>query len=386
MTPHKNARGGSLLVDLVFPKPVGRICRASGTSDPKAHARVVAFLRDLQDVHGRADLLLAIKRGQRRGGLSIAQVWAHRRNLAALPSAETLLPLVPVWERWMAAHDVGDEHRDQLGRTLARITELVTPTLGLRSATIADLPALVAALREARRAKGYARAFAYDRTNVLTFCKATLGQSHPLVAQVADVRPFKRTTKREGRPLAVHEFALVAARLGRTFARGRWSERPEEAAARSAEAVALFWTLVTTGMGWKELAGVWEVGPDRVTIRGTKREARVRAVPRVLAPDRYTRPVLLTEDAFAQRLESATKGIGHRSPYDLRRTFAVLCDDARLPVSRQDFYQGHGPKTMSDLYRQRRLAEITPHLNDDAAAIRAVLDQPPPSLELVRDA
>jgi integrase len=138
------------------------------------------------------------------------------------------------------------------------------------------------------------------------------------------------------------------------------------------------WSVVTTGMGPKEYWGRWKELPDRVHIAGTKREGRIRDVPRI---GRVVKPAVLYPAWRKALLLAAT---GERDPkvaakhpdavrmYDLRRTYATWMEAAGIPRTRRKLYMGHGAGDVTDLYERH---QIEAFLAEDAAKLRHYLGE-----------
>ena len=101
---HQNGRG-SLWVDRIF-RDVGRIRRATGTNDKDVFKAIDTMLTQLYQ-QGRFDLLESLRDKK----LSLMEVYADWRvkGVERLPSAATLGPVIPRWEKWTATLEA--EHR-----------------------------------------------------------------------------------------------------------------------------------------------------------------------------------------------------------------------------------------------------------------------------------
>lgn len=372
MTPHRDRRGGTFRIDRRFPH-VGRIARASGTTDPRTFRAIDATL-DALYAAGRLDVL----RGIQSGLLKPLQVLeAFRANrLEALPSAEMMAPLAPAVAAWLDAV----KHPGTRASYKSALARLKAPD----GAKMGDLPALLSTFRAAADAADHRRAFNLTKAAAQSFVRATLGKAHAMYAALRGVESLPRRTKVQRRPLSVPELdALCAALAAAPSRHGPTVEGLPAEAARVAMVMA------TSGMHAEELWGRWEVGTDRVRVHGTKREARDRDVPRVLDVTwwRALDP-RLTPKGFAGRLDRAcAAGLPFRvTPYDLRRTFANLMEDAGVKRTMRRLYMGHEARDVTDLYEWRAL--LTAQLSEDAERIRRYIDdqrQPPPGLKIVRE-
>ena len=245
----------TLVIDREF-RGVGRIKRASGTTNPSIKRKMSRILTTLHD-EGRLDILRSI----RDGVLTILEVYDayQRKGLDSLPTAATVKPLKDAWEVWADELDCSDKHRISLGVSLGYFVG-VAP-----SATINDLPRLAEGLRRTLGGK-HPRSFNLARSAALAFLRDTVKQSHALWSAVRDVRPVK-VPKRAPRPDLTPDW------MRNTF------PHPETDAVD-----AIAWGMALTGMGAGEYWGRWDVMADRVRVSGTKRDARVRDVPLTRAP------------------------------------------------------------------------------------------------------
>ena len=332
MTPHKDRGRGTLVLDRRF-SGVGRIKRASGTTDEKLYAALNQMLDTLWNM-GRADLLLAIQAGR----LHPMIVWsAFRRGaLHELPDEISLTGLGGAVETWRQQFDCSPKHRLSLKQSFKA---LAIP-LG---ATLSDLPRLLKAYRFTARAAGHHRSFNLARAAVQAFFRDEVGKSHPLYVAATDVRSL-RVERREGNPQSPEEARSIRDALKQ--------HGPS------------WWAMCCTGMMPDEYWGrKWRVGPNYIRILGTKRDARKRDVPLICAP---VVPTTKTPSGFAQALRKVTGG--DVQPYDGRRTFMHWMEEAGITRTRRRMYIGHAVKDVADLYERHELARF---LDDDAAKIRA---------------
>lgn len=328
----------TLRIDRWF-KGVGRIHRASGTTDAKVKRKIERMLRALFE-DGRLDVLRAI----RDGHVSFLQVYDayQRRSLGDLPIGNTMPELSSTMKTWIenATPDYSKKHLDNL-ETARRYLERKD-----KAARVADLPRLLDELRNTL-GRSHARSFNLLRASALAFVRSTLKKSHPLYIACAAVEP------------RVVQKRLPRAQLTPDAMRG-FFPNPETDVID-----AISWALVTTGMGAKEYWGRWHIQTDRIHIDGTKRGGRVRDVPLVRSPavpklsrDRYER-------RFRERMQKRV------TPYDLRRTYAQWLESAGIPRARRRMYLGHGTKDVTDLYEQHQVAAF---LIADAATLAAFLN------------
>ncbi|HEY7236544.1 MAG TPA: hypothetical protein VH539_20455 [Gemmatimonadaceae bacterium] len=327
----------TLMIDRIF-KGVGRIKRRSGTTAPAMLRKINRALTELYE-EGRLDVLRALRDGK----LTPMQVYDanRRRALGELPVGDALPEIKTAMVKWIedARDDYSPKHVGNL-ETAQRLFEKHNAT-----ARIADLPRVLEELR-ASYGKKHPRSFNLARDAARAFTRATLKKSHPVYVACAAVEPR----------------SVPKAPLRRLLTVDDMLEYFPNAAENKVDAIA--WSMVTTGMGSKELWGRWETQSDRVHIKGTKRDARVRDVPLVRAP---TVPQL-SRDRFEKNFR--TRFDGAITPYDLRRTYMRWMEQAGILRTRRKLYMGHAAGDVSDLYER---SEITTFLVEDAKKLRAFL-------------
>ena len=326
MSPHRATNGrGTLLVDRIF-SGVGRIRCASGTTD----ARV------FRGINGMLDLLYA--RGQygpmeaiRDRKIKAVHAYGMYRDgaLKNLPDAKGLELLEPTWAAWVAL-TAGKETRQSRKYAWTRLAKPLP-----RDAAPLHLPEALRTLRE--RMLEQPAAFNRTRAAALAFLRDKIGKRKPLYEQTADVSSLKeRKHKRAAPTVAV----AIQARD-----------------ALPAAASAMWWAMYTTGMGPTEYDGPWEVGVDRVAIHGAKRESRDRIVPRVSNPTRRS----MGWDQYGGALEAL--GL---QPYDARRGFSHLMEEAGITRIRRKMYMGHALGDVTGGYEK---AELTAFRVSDSGLI-----------------
>lgn len=325
----------TIVIDRRF-RGVGRICLASGTTNPKIKAKYERMLAALYD-DGRVDVLRSI----RDRLVTFAEAYdAYRRGqLTELATGETAKKLAPAWDAWVKSADGSVKHRSSFvtsGRYLDRADS---------KARIGDLPRLLRKLRETLGVK-HPRSFNLLRSHVSAFIRDTLTKAHHLYTHVTAVQPRTVEKRRKGRPLSLDQmqnyFGFPA----------------------TDEVGQIAWSMATTGMGQGELWGKWTVREGRIHIEGTKREGRVRDIPLVFAPVRPTMHRRTFENQFRDRVGRAFQ------PYDLRRTYANFLEMAGIPRTRRQLYMGHGAKDVTDLYEYHEVREF---LASDAQKLGAIL-------------
>lgn len=328
MTHRSNARG-SFRLDRRF-GPVGRIDRASGTTDVKLFRRLNDMLTTLYET-GRWDLLSAIRDGWMRP----LEVWSAFREsrLDTLPTVDHVRSLKSAVDRWLPQLTVTERHRATYRRLFDRLI--------VAKAALRDLPNLLADFRQTCEGKGHARTFNLARAGCKAFLRDTVGREDPLYRKLDRVRPLKEL-RRPGKKLTIAEVADIASRL-RSYG-GEW------------------WSLCMTGMRRGEYWGEWEVGTDRIIIHGTKSAAAVRAVPLAFP---IIRP-RIGHWGFGQALRKATGGTIR--PHDSRHTYINWMADAGIPRIRRIIYAGHElGRDVTELYERH---DVSKFLSEDAARLR----------------
>lgn len=347
----------TLIIDRTFPG-VGRIKKASGTTNPAVKRKINRMLTALND-DGRTDILRAIRDNK----LSLMEVHDayQRRALDQLPTAETVRGLVDAMTAWVDSLRAREDDAERYDYSRKHITALGT-TLGyLRAAapkaTLADLPKVLEKLRDSL-GKPHPRSFNLARAHAMAFVRATMKRSHPLYLAVVDV-DLRKVPKRAPRP-----------DLAPDWMRAMFPS-PETDAVDS-----IAWSMATTGMGAEEYWGKWTTMADRVRVYGTKREARVRDVPLVRTPTAPAMHRRTFEDKVRERTNRAIE------PYDLRRCFSRWMESAGVPRIRRKMYMGHATGDVTELYERH---EVEAYLIADAAKVRQWLGLPtnePPTLRL----
>jgi integrase len=331
---HQNGRG-SLWVDRVF-RGVGRIRRASGTSDRDVHQAIDTMLTQLYQ-QGRFDLLESLRDKK----LSLMEVYAEWRvkGVERLPSAGTLGPVIPRWEGWVAT--LGTEHRRVASAWGKKVLVQHLPD----GAAIRALPEVVRAIQVSYAAQP--RSANLMRSYVMAFLRDTVGRGSPLYNEVYSLRPVKQPRKAPRNKMALADVRQVADALGPRLA-------------------PTVWTLALTGMRPKELwVTPWRVMPDRVRIEGSKSAGSFRDVPLLGVSTRPPVAYVTFRKAFKAKFSEWRV-------YDLRHAYAGLLEEAGVPRARRLIYMGRGPKDVQDIYEFR---EISEYLNADAERIMAHLDQ-----------
>jgi integrase len=320
------------------------IRRLSGTTDPKMRKKLVRMIHTLHE-QGRDDLVNAIAKGLLKP-LQVYNLWKFQR-LEDLPHAEELPKFADVWPRWIAEMEHSDDWRTACEGYCRRLQALMP-----EGATLAALPEALQEYRTLKRQ--HPRSFALAKMVCQAFLRDQLGRRHKLWLDIADTKAPKARPVRKKHPLTPDRLRAVVKELG-----DPWGP--------------MAWTMATTGMGWREYTGDWELEGVGVRIRGTKTQGRDRLVPYVSLLYRPQGNIW----PFRRKLRAV--GI---TPYDLRRTYASLMIEANVPRPRRKLYLGHAADDITSLYEWQ---EVRDYLEQDAAKMRAVLGEPEggPSLKVV---
>lgn len=339
MTPHRSHDLGTFVIDRCF-GPVGRICRASGTHDRDVFTRINGALSDLYEM-GRIDLLRAL-RDRVLHPLELYNAY-RQGQLDHLPTAEDLKPFAAALEAWLPRLDVAAVTRARYRTELAKLIA------GRPRATVADLPKLLAAHRDACQTSGQRRTYNMARAAAQAFMRDVLGSGHRLWRAVTAVGRLKESP-RKGNPLTVARVHELALQIGQVHGPALWA-------------------LCVSGMRSGEYySRKWEQAGDRVLVHGTKTAGADRFVP-------FVQPLVApptTYWGFAQALNKLTGG--HVQPHDTRKTFANWAEQAGIPRTRRRLYLGHGRRDVTDLYEE---ADVRAFLVEDGERLRRFLGGDP---------
>jgi integrase len=316
---------GTPTLDIVVPG-VGRIHRHCGTDKPGLVKDIRAAVR-LCLSQGRLDLLERL----RDGAITPIQLYdAYRTNrLNRLANAGALVPLLPKLEEFEKVYPQSEGYRKDI-RLMRRQVEAVAR----KTATLWELPRLLMRVKARYEAMGAPVTFNRHKRVAMSFVTWALGQSEsPLWDEVRRV-PSMAYKRPEKPGLTVEEFRMGVAKLPAPHA-------------------AMAWSLVLTGMNWKEYAeDGWDADPEAgiVKIHGAKRESRDRVIP-------YLAPLVApTRDYRAFRKQ------GHRAfgpavtPHTFRRTFIQWAEKAGISRFRVKLYCGHTVgQDVTDLYENEKV-------------------------------
>lgn len=364
MTPSKR-------IDRVF-AGVGRIALSSGTDHAPTFRRINAMLTGLYKI-GKLDVLAGIRDGA-WAPLVVLHLY-ERGQLEKLPTPETSAGLAAAFRAFATTYEASVSYRADLMTSVRHVERAAT-----KGHAVADAAKVLRALKDRMRATPVA--FNRLRTHLLAFATETQGKHSPLWTELARVNRFKkaegtRVRSKLRRPLTVAELDAVCAAFadwpvygGRKGAQNRRGEKTIKRVIRARDLAAMAMTLATTGMRpqeyWQRDGAAWLEQLGYIAVAGTKTRAADR-VTFALVP--AIRPVC-GEQFFRDRFaEATTKALRvGLDAYSLRRTFAKLCESAKLDASRKDAYMGHGPKTVSDIYLQ---TNVLPFVQADADLVSA---------------
>lgn len=342
---HRSNSRGTLRLDVRT--PVGRIARASGTTHLPTLNKMTAMLKEFGT---QEPLRLDILRGIRDLKLDPLVVYdAHvNRRLDQLPTAETMRTLSAALDAWLPIADCGVKQRAAHKTAINKVKESARA-----SATVADLPAILRQVKLELAKSEHPAQFNRVRSSVQAFLRDTVGRRHELYKSAADVGPLEEEKQRKNNPQTVAAIVELARKI-------------------DAQHVGALWGMSLSGMGPSEFFNGWKIAGHGVHVPGTKRSARDRTVPMVMA-ERYSSATgdrkLTTEyraRKFAEALSAASGGTVQ--PYDLRRTYATWMEAAQIPRTRRRQYMGHSLGDVTDIYEQH---EVEQYLAEDAAKLEA---------------
>lgn len=328
---------GSFVIDKRF-RGIGRIRRASGTSDKKTFRSILTMLTQLYST-GKHEVLREIQTGSVTP-LEAFGYW-QSEQLEALPSVATLKPVSPTIEDWIKTHDVQPITRRNYTSEITRFIKVVG------NPSLTKLPDAVSTYRKHCDDHGLHRTFNAMRTVVLAYLNHELGRSSALYGKVSDIAGLSIDSPKRAPQLSVRDAYTLFKQL-------------PAAHAEIARAMLL------TGMGWGEVTGQWEVLEDRVIIHGTKTEHRVRVVP--LLASNLQHPTRSSK-AFRTALRAVRPDL---SPYSFRRSYSHWMELASVPRSRRKQYLGH---SVGDTTGGYETSEVEAFLAEDAARLKTFIER-----------
>ena len=332
MTPFRSHGKGSFVIKGTWAGV--RIERASGTTDNTLYKKLTHMLDTLADA-GRTDVLAQVANGK----VKLLELWRDYRggNWEKLPTSAHIIPLLPALEAWW--RDIPGEQHQKDAIEAATVILAVAPD----DATLSDVPDAVRRLRVIYLDRG--RQFKKVRDTASAFLRAELSRAHPLWLEVRAIESVRVKCKLGRHPQDPDAARAICASISPTAAK-------------------IWWTLCCTGMGPKEYwKDGWSVEDGHLRIHGKKRSGRDRLVPLITDVE----PPTITKWGFTTALRRSGFDV---TPYDARRTFAYWMELGRIWDTHQKAYLGHGPRTITDLYRGH---DVTRFLDEDAEKLRQVV-------------
>jgi integrase len=347
------------------------ISERCGSKDKREVKRLNHMLDSLYS-RGRLDILRSLA----SGAVSLMQVRDafDAQALESLPDANTIRPLREHLFAWLDTYSIAETTRAGYRSCFTSLLRF-----GPKVPAVSDLPEMLEAMRTAYSVEHKAQGFNGVRSAVQAYLRSTVKRNNPLYLAVQAVEPLKVKTRRAGNPLSVGQVLELMTNL------------PEEMAQ-------MFWTMCVTGMNALEYANGWEVVGNTVRIHGTKRASRERVIPLCVDPSEIYRPEgvrltigRFTDGKYSKKGTSAALMIRQVTwyppflrtlrtcsqrqvqPHDARRTFARWLNEAGLFDTHQAAYMGHGPRSITALYKSPRiLAEM---LEADRQKVMRYLEQ-----------
>jgi len=341
--PHRDSGKGTLIIDVVT--HVGRIKRASGTMEPPVLKKLKGMITALAG-STHAEYVRAIRDGQ----MTPLEVYDLYRVHGAdkMPTMDAIKGLGAALDAWIKDAECGERHRAAHKTMRRRIMEKAKP-----DAAVKDLPSLLEGVRTRYKTHKKHAAFNRIRASALSFARDTLRRSHPIYGSIIEVPGLRERKLRENNPQTPDQITALVAKLTTEADR------------------AAVWGMALTGMGPGEWYGKWALKPDRIHIDGTKREARVRDIPRVMV-ERFSVGGVATKPPksktvewpirqFAEALKLASGG--DVQPYDLRRTYAHWMEESGIIRTRRRQYMGHSTGDVTERYER---SVVAAYLAEDA--------------------
>jgi integrase len=356
--PRKKYRStptGSFMFDREF-HGIGHLHRASRITNEAQFNLVNDALPDLAKTPEGRKVIAAMIDGTVTG-LQVLVAIKNGGDFSAL-TGEGGTPLLTALEQWRAATErtvAKDTHRVR-GELIAHLRTVAKP-----STPVTDLPKL---LRKLKLKMPSARSFNLDLQYASAFLRDTVGRRNELYLDVRDIDPRTDTPRAYGNPLTPVQVLQLAQAFDRVWQAKQGS--------RGAEVIAM----ALTGMGPAEYWGDWRVHANHVHIDGTKRDPRVRDVPRLfpctLWPHETIERPAITRHSFERALAIVRVATGIPcAPYDFRRTFANWLEQADVLRSRRRQYMGHAVKDDTERYERHAVRD---YLVSDGAEVRAWID------------
>lgn len=341
---------GSLPIDLQFPAPIGRLHIRSGTTRKATRNAMRDMLRTLHQI-GHGDKVVEVKEGR----VTVLELYEKYRigRIDQMPSGEVMCAASVVYQEWLDGKELAPKTRKDYGEAKARVLAFGAP-----GATMVALPKLLEAHRRAS-IDVHPRTFNQDRAAWMSCLRRVLGPAHWLTYECSRVEQLSMP---DNRKMAYNPQTVAQVR--------EWAGK-FEAKGLGHHALTV-WGIALTGMRpeefFEEAPNTWEMEDGLVRINGTKTKAAKRIAPRLGLIIRSS----TTRETFGKAFRTLTSGTV--TPYDLRRSYSQWLDDAHIPEYRQQFYFGHGPENVTQLYK--RMRDCLPHLAADTAALLDLVSEP----------
>jgi integrase len=327
---------GTLMIQRTYPT-VGRIQRASGTTDEKVHARIVAVLDTLYQ-QGRLDVLANVKSGIAKP-MEVFSLW-NSGQLASVGNVRTVQPLTDAVAAWLKDLDRTEKtvrgYRDQFKYMMSH---------GPATARVRDLPTLLERYRAHCKKEGKNRSFELARSAVLSFVRRAV-KDPELWAKCSLTEGLSRKRRTKPNPLTVEQVRTLCGQL------------PPKAAKA-------FLSMCLSGMRVYEYFGLsgatWQVEGRLIQINGTKTASSVRKAPLIY---QITEPSL-----HYKTLEIALRKAsgGTVTMRNARQTYLYWLRKAGVDRVDRLIYTGHSEADVHDLYEWHSMTE---HMEEDAERVR----------------
>lgn len=298
---------------------IGELRKSSGTDDPKLFDRYNMLLDDLYADPDNHDVIQKVIDGT----VTIAEVYTHFKNqtLTKVKKSTGRKLLSDAFKAWLVTAPLRDDK--VRGDYQGFMNQLLAIKL---KALVSDLPSLLKSYYAT--SKDRQQAYNHTRNAALAFLRDTEGKRSPIYLDVQDTPRFKKPKAKNPRnPFTVKEVIDLCARLTSKYQD-------------------VVWSCFLYGMGPKEYMNGWNVERGALWIDGTKNDHRPRWVPLLsVRPIRHQ----IHPRSFAQVLKKAAPD---HVPYDLRRGYSKMLENAGIVQSHSTQYMGHAPGSMTETYQQ----------------------------------
>lgn len=298
--------------------------------------------------------------------------WLYAKDLSGeletLVTSTTLRPLAEIHD-WVLNHP-------QLAETTKRTyrVALAKALKGWPTASVHDMPQVLAAYRQRCEDDGTKRTFNLARSAFQSFATAIDGRHKPLWISLSNVRPIRYKAD-SGKKLTYEDAMTMSWELASTHRDGLHH-------------VQILWSLLLSGMRRAEYLAGWTVYDQSILVESQGKQKQSgqasRSIPRVshtfkFSLDSFDRWYRYDGPhgpesrftTFERRLRKLSDG--KFSCHDLRHTFRTWCMLAGVPEVRAEAYMGHKAKA-SDMSALYTVHDVMPYLEADAAAISRYLN------------